>query len=48
MCQLHTRLLVSNNKNNKTNTGPWVGQVLLRLVLCTHTREAVLVDSGTH
>ena len=32
----------------KTNPGPWAGQALLRLVPCTHTREAVLVGSGTH
>ncbi len=31
----------------KTNSGPWAGQALLRLVPCTHTREAVLVGSGT-
>ncbi len=32
----------------KTNTGSWVGRVLLRFVLCTYTREAVLAGSGTN
>ncbi len=34
-------------QTTKPNTRSWFGEVLLRIIPCTPTREAVLVGSGT-